>query len=48
MSEKKGTRGWVIVVIVAIIGLAFYLAGEQAVDELTASGQVQTTEQVER
>jgi DNA-binding transcriptional regulator of glucitol operon len=46
MSEKKSTRGWVVVLIVAVIALAFYLGGSQAVSEMTANGELQYTETV--
>lgn len=44
MNEKKSTRGWVVVLIVAVIALAFYLGGSQAVSEMTANGEIQYTE----
>jgi phosphonate transport system substrate-binding protein len=46
MSGKKQTRGWVVVVLLALLGIGFYLGGRQAIGDLTANGQLRSTEQV--
>jgi hypothetical protein len=48
MSGEKKTRGWVVVLLVAIVALAFYLGGSQAVSEMTANGELRYTEAAER
>jgi|GEM_PF-4112904 len=39
-GREKGIRGWIIVILIVLIGLGFFIAGEQAVDSLTESGQI--------
>ncbi len=47
MTGTKRTRGWVVVLLLALLGVGFYLGGRQAIGDLTANGQIRSTERVD-
>jgi phosphonate transport system substrate-binding protein len=47
MTAKKQTRGWIVVVLVAVLGIGFYMGGRLAISDLTANGELRSTEPVD-